>query len=248
MFSLEQLMNKLPYDGIKLIVTDAVFSMEGDTTNLPDIVKIAKKHNASVMVDEAHSLGIFGNKGSGLVNHFGLQNEVDVIMGTFSKSFGTMGGFIAANKEIIEFLKHNARSLMFSASMTPASTAGVLAAIEIIKSEPERMNKLWDLTYYTISQLKTHGFDVGNTETPIIPIYIRDDIKTFKFTKLLSEDGLFVNPVVSPATSSENSLIRFSLMATHTRWQIDSAIEKMVKAANLINLPLNSHHSLKMVI
>jgi 8-amino-7-oxononanoate synthase len=241
MSSLEQILGKLPYDEIKLIVVDAVFSMEGDIAKLPEIVGLAKRYNASIMVDEAHSLGVLGKSGGGLVNQCEMQNDVDLIMGTFSKSFGTMGGFIAANKPIIEFLKHNARSLMFSASMTPASTAGVLAALEIIQKEPERINKLWDLTYYAISQFKTHGFDVGNTETPIIPIYIRDDIKTFKFTKTLHENGVFVNPVVSPATSSENSLIRFSLMATHSKEQIDIAISKMVKAAKQVNLQLNSH-------
>lgn len=243
MHSLEQILNKIPYDELKLIVVDAVFSMEGDIAKLPEIVGLAKRYNASIMVDEAHSLGVLGKNGSGLVSQCGLVNEVDIIMGTFSKSFGTMGGFIAADKTIIEFLKHNARSLMFSASMTPASTAGVLAALEIMKTEPERINKLWDITYYAISQFKTYGFDVGNTETPIIPIYIRDDIKTFKFTKFLAEEGVFVNPVVSPATSSETSLIRFSLMATHTKEQIDSAIKKMLKAAKSVNLQLNSHLS-----
>lgn len=241
MQNLEYILSKIPFNEIKLIVVDGIFSMEGDIAKLSEIVNIAKRYNASIMVDEAHSLGVLGESGRGLVNQCGMQNDVDLIMGTFSKSFGTMGGFIAANKPIIEFLRHNARSLMFSASMTPASTASVLAALEIIKTEPERINMLWELTYYAISQFKTHGFDIGNTETPIIPIYIRNDIKTFKFTKFLSENGVFVNPVVSPATSSENSLIRFSLMATHTKEQIDIAISKMVKAAKYVNLRLNNH-------
>ena len=162
-------------------------------------------------------------------------------MGTFSKSFVSLGGFVAGDRAIIEFLKHNARSLIFSASMTPASTATTLAALEIIKAEPERIKNLWDLTYYALSQFKTNGFDVGNTESPIIPIYIRDDLKTFKFTSLLSKEGVFVNPVVSPATSSDSSLIRFSLMATHTKEQIDFAIEKMIKVAKAIDLTLYNH-------
>lgn len=241
MYSLEHLLAKLPYEAVKLIVVDGVYSMEGDIAKLPEITRLARKYNASVMVDEAHSLGVLGKNGAGVVKNFGLTKDVDLIMGTFSKSFASLGGFIAADKTIIEYLKHNARSLIFSASMTPASTASVLAALEIIKAEPERIKNLWDMTYYAISQFKTHGFDVGQTESPIIPIYIRDDIKTFKFTKFLADEGVFVNPVVSPATSSETSLIRFSLMASHTKEQIDFAIEKMIKVCNLIDVPLMSH-------
>ena len=239
--SLEQLLSRLPLNEVKLIIVDGVFSMEGDIAKLPEIVTLAKQYNASIMVDEAHSLGVLGYSGSGVVNHFGLTKNVDLIMGTFSKSFASLGGFIAADKEIIEFLKHNARSLIFSASMTPASTASVLAALEIIQSEPERIKKLWELTHYAISQFKSLGFDVGQTETPIIPIYIRDDIKTFRFTMLLAQEGVFVNPVVSPATRSDSSLIRFSLMATHTEDQIDLAIEKMLKVAQIIGLPINKY-------
>lgn len=241
MLSLEQVLSRLPFDEVKLIIVDGVFSMEGDIAKLPEISALAKQYNASIMVDEAHSLGVLGNSGRGVVNHFGLTQNVDLIMGTFSKSFASLGGFVAADKEIIEFLKHNARSLIFSASMTPAATASVLAALEIIKLEPERIKKLWELTYYAICQFKTLGFDVGDTESPIIPIYIRDDIKTFKFTSLLAKEGVFVNPVVSPATSSDASLIRFSLMATHTKEQIDFAIEKMVKVAAALDIPLLMH-------
>lgn len=240
MHSLEKVLGKIPYDDVKLIVVDGVFSMDGDIARLPDIVGLAMTHNSAVMVDEAHSLGVFGRNGRGIVNHFGLTHDVDLIMGTFSKSFGSLGGFIAADTSTIEFLKHNARTLMFSASMTPAATASVLAALEIVKQEPERIKKLWELTYYAIYQFKTLGFDVGDTETPIIPIYIRDDFKTFRFTMLLAEEGVFVNPVVSPATSSDAALIRFSLMATHTKEQIDLAIEKMLKVAKAIDLPLFS--------
>jgi len=238
MNSLEGLLSRLPLDEVKLIVVDGIFSMEGDVAKLPETVELAKKYNASVMVDEAHSLGVIGNKGRGLANHFGLTANVDLIMGTFSKSFASLGGFVAADQTIIEYMKHNARSLIFSASMTPASTASVLAALEVIQEEPERIDNLWKLTDYAISQFKFYGFDVGETESPIIPIYIRDDLKTFQFTKLLANEGVFVNPVVSPATSSDSSLIRFSLMATHTKDQIDLAIHKMLKVATSIDMPL----------
>lgn len=247
MYSLDRLLSRLPYEAVKLIVVDGIYSMEGDLAKLPEITRIARKYNASVMVDEAHSLGVMGNNGSGIVKHFGLTSDVDLIMGTFSKSFASLGGFIAADEVVIEYLKHNARSLIFSASMTPASAASALAALEIMQTEPQRMSKLWDLTYYAISQFKTKGFDVGETESPIIPIYIRDDVRTFKFTKMLSDEGVFVNPVVSPATSSESSLIRFSLMATHTKDQIDLAIEKMIDVADKVGLPLFSYAQEEMV-
>jgi 8-amino-7-oxononanoate synthase len=246
MQALEQVLGKLPYQDAKLIVTDGIFSMEGDIAKLPGISALAKKYNASLMVDEAHSLGILGNQGRGVVDHFGLTKDTDLIMGTFSKSFASLGGFIAADCELIEYIKHHARSLMFSASMTPAATASVLAALEIVKQEPERIKNLWELTHYAICQFKTRGFDIGDTESPIIPIYIRDDIKTFQFTTLLSNEGVFVNPVVSPATSSDASLIRFSLMATHTKDQIDFAIEKMLKVINAMDIKLLSYNGVNM--
>lgn len=238
MYSLEQVLSKLNFEEVKLIVVDGVFSMEGDIAKLPEIVSLAHKYNASIMVDEAHSLGVLGKGGRGVANHFNQTNNVELIMGTFSKSFGSLGGFVAANKEIIEYLKHHARSLIFSASMTPAATASVLAALEIIKNEPGHIERLWDLTHYAICQFKNFGFDVGQTETPIIPVYIRDDIKTFLFTTRLFKEGIFVNPVVSPATSSGSSLIRFSIMATHSKSQIDMAIEKMRRVALEIDLPV----------
>lgn len=248
MHSLEQVLSRIPYDEVKLIVVEAVFSMEGDIAKLPEIVGLAQKYNASIMVDEAHSLGVLGQNGKGLVNHCGLVNEVDLIMGTFSKSLASLGGFVAADKTIIEFLKHNARSLIFSASMTPAATASTIAALEIMQSEPERIEKLWEKTNYAIREFKNHGFDIGATETPIIPIYIRNDMKTFEFTARLANEGVFVNPVVSPATSSETSLIRFSLMATHTKEQIDFAIQKMIKVAKDIDLQLNNYPYVKTII
>ena len=174
--------------------------------------------------------------GSGTAAHFGLTDKVDLIMGTFSKSLATIGGFIAADNDTINYLKHNARSLIFSASIAPANAAAVLAALEVIKEEPERITKLWDNTHRALKLIKDAGFDTGHTETPIIPIYIRDDYKTFQLTKMLQDDGVFVNPVVSPAVASTSSLIRFSLMATHTFDQIDQAIEKLVKISKKLDI------------
>jgi len=238
MNSLESVLQRLPYDDAKLIVVDGIFSMEGDIINLPEVVRLSKKYNASIMVDDAHTLGVLGSKGQGTSAHFGLTDEVSLIMGTFSKSFGSLGGFIAADNAIIEYLKHNARSMMFSASMTPASTASVLAALTIIKNEPERIERLWHLTHFAISMFKAKGFDIGLTQSPIIPVYVRDDLKTFTFTKMLLDEGVFVNPVVSPATTSDASLIRFSLMATHTEAQIEEAIEKMYTIACSLGIPM----------
>lgn len=233
---LENILKSLPSDGIKLIVVDGVFSMEGDVANLPQIVKVAEKYSANIMVDEAHSLGVFSKNGSGVSAHFGLTDKIDIIMGTFSKSLASVGGFIASDEHTINYLKHQSRSLMFSASISPANAASAIAAIEIVKAEPWRIEQLWKNTRYALKSLKDLGFDVGKTETPIIPIYVRDDVKTFKLTKMLQDEGVFVNPVVSPAVKSDSSLIRFSLMATHTFEQIDIAIGKIDKAAKILNL------------
>ena len=221
---------------IKLIVVDGIFSMEGDIVKLPELVKLAEKYNASVMVDDAHALGVIGNNGSGTASHFGLTDKVDLIMGTFSKSFASLGGFIAGDKEVINFIKHNSRTLIFSASMTPASTASVLAAIEIMESEPERIQHLWDISAYALSGFKAAGFDTGKSETPIIPLFIRDDIKALQMTMMLLEEGVFVNPVVSPAVPKEDCLIRYSLMATHTKEQVEISIEKITKAAKSLGI------------
>jgi 8-amino-7-oxononanoate synthase len=238
--SLEKVLQKTEADKIKLIVVDGVFSMEGDIAKLPEIVKLAEKYTANVMVDDAHGLGVIGHLGAGTASHFGLTDKVDLIMGTFSKSLASIGGFIAADSDTINYLKHNARSLIFSASIAPANAASVIAAIDLIQSEPERIDKLWVNTRYAKAALESAGFDVGHTETPIIPIYIRDDFKTFKLTKLLLEDGVFVNPVVSPAVASTSSLIRFSLMATHTIEQIDEAIGKITKISKQLGILDNS--------
>lgn len=236
MHSLEKALKTCKPDKIKLIVVDGIFSMEGDIVKLPEIVELAKKYNASIFVDDAHSLGVIGKKGAGTASHFGLTDEVDLIMGTFSKSLASIGGFIASDKDTINFLKHNSRSYIFSASITPAATASVLAALEIIQNEPERIDKLWANTRYALDNLRVMGFDIGHTESPIIPLYVRDNLKTFKITKMLFDDGIFVNPVVSPAVSSDASLIRFSLMATHTFEQIDIALDKISKNAKKLQI------------
>jgi 8-amino-7-oxononanoate synthase len=239
MVSLEKKLMGCEIDSVKLIVVDGIFSMEGDIVKLPEIVELAEKYNATIMVDDAHSLGVLGKNGSGTASHFGLTNKVDLIMGTFSKSFASLGGFIAADKEIINYIKHNSRSLIFSASMTPPSVATVLAAIEITENEPERIKHLWEITNYALKGFKTMGFNTGKTESPIIPLFIGDDIKALQLTMLLLEDGIFVNPVVSPAVPKEDSLIRYSLMATHTKQQVDISIEKITKAAKKLGV-LNS--------
>jgi 8-amino-7-oxononanoate synthase len=223
-------------DRIKLIVVDGIFSMEGDIINLPELVRLAEKYKASVMVDDAHSLGVLGKNGSGTASHFGLTDKVDLIMGTFSKSFASLGGFIAADKEVINFIKHNSRTLIFSASMTPASAAAVLASIEIMENEPERIKHLWDITAYALNGFKSAGFDTGKSETPIIPLFIRDDIKALQLTQMLLAEGVFVNPVVSPAVPKEDCLIRYSLMATHTKEQVEISIDKITKAAKSLGI------------
>lgn len=227
MESLEKKLQQCEPDKLKLIVVDGVFSMEGDVAKLPEIVALCKKYDASVYVDEAHSLGVFGKQGRGICDHFGLSKEVDVIMGTFSKSLASIGGFCAADESVINFLRHNARPYIFSASITPAATASALAALEIMKSEPERMEHLWKITKMALDGFRNLGFEIGRTETPIIPLYIRDNEKTFLFTKLLFEEGIFLNPVVSPAVPSNDTLVRFSLMATHTEEQVAIALEKI---------------------
>lgn len=238
MADLERILKSLPADCIRLIVVDGIFSMEGDIVKLPEIVNLAKLHGANVMVDDAHALGVIGKKGAGTASHFGLTNDVDLIMGTFSKSLASLGGFIASDSQVIEYLKHHARSQIFSASMTPASAASVLAAIDIMEAEPERIEQLWRNTHHALAMLTEMGFDIGATETPIIPIYVRDNIKTFKLTRQLLDAGVFVNPVVSPAVSNDETLIRFSLMATHTIKQIDYALNKLYEVAQQLEVPL----------
>lgn len=229
MESLEKQLQRCEPDKVKLIVTDGVFSMEGDVANLPEIVRLAKKYNASVMVDEAHGIGVFGRGGRGTCDHFGVRDDVELIMGTFSKSFASLGGFIATNKEITNFLRHHSRSYIFTASITPASTAAALAALEIMQKEPERQARLWEVTNFALEGFRNMGCEIGNTSTPIIPLFIRDNNKTFAITRDLLNEGIFVNPVVSPAVAPQDTLIRFSLMATHTKEQVTTALEKIQK-------------------
>ena len=229
MESLEKQLQRCEPDKVKLIVTDGVFSMEGDVANIPEIVRLAKKYNASVMVDEAHAIGVFGEGGRGITHHFGATKDVALIMGTFSKSFASLGGFIATDKEITNFLRHHSRSYIFTASITPASTAAALKAIDIMIEEPGRQEHLWEITNYALEGFRNMGAEIGNTSTPIIPLFIRDNFKTFSITHDLLEEGIFVNPVVSPAVAPEDTLIRFSLMATHTKEQVTHALEAIQK-------------------
>lgn len=233
---LERQLKRCSPDKIKLIATDGVFSMEGDVAKLTEMNKLAKKYSASLYVDEAHSLGVFGKTGAGVTEHFGLSDDVDVMMGTFSKSLGTIGGFVAANNDIINFLKHNSRTLIFSASITPASTGCVLAALDVMKEETWRKEQLWANTHRAKEGFEKAGFEIGPTETPIIPLYVRNNEKTFQLTSMLMEDGVFVNPVVAPAVPSEDTLIRYSLMATHTFEQVDESLHKITKAARKLNI------------
>ncbi len=237
MESLEKQLQKCDPDKVKLIVIDGVFSMEGDIANLPEIVALSKKYNASVMVDEAHGIGVLGKQGRGTCDHFGVSNDVDLIMGTFSKSFASIGGFIAADKDTINYLRHHSRSYIFSASNTPAATAAVDAALDIMLNEPERIEHLWKLTNYALAGFRDMGCEIGHTSTPIIPLFIRDNDLTFLIVRELFDAGVFVNPVVAPAVAPQDTLIRFSLMATHTIEQLDyalDAIRKVFKSYHLI--------------
>lgn len=237
MASLEAQLKKCDPDKVKLIVTDGVFSMEGDVANLPEIVRLAKQYNAQIMVDEAHGIGVFGEGGRGTCNHFGVTDDVDLIMGTFSKSFASLGGFIATDKVVTNFLRHHSRSYIFTASITPASTAAANAALDIMLAEPERQEHLWAITNYALESFRAMGCEIGHTSTPIIPLFIRDDYKTFHVTRDLLDEGVFVNPVVTPAVAPQDTLIRYSLMATHTKEQVTrslEAIEKVFKKYDLL--------------
>ena len=241
MEDLEAKLQKLPPSSVRLIALDGVFSMEGDIAKLPDIVSLADTYGANIMVDDAHGLGVVGLNGAGTASHFGLTDKVDVIMGTFSKSFASLGGFIAADDTIIEYLKHTARALIFSASMTPAAAASVIATLDIIESEPEHIKRLWDNTDYARKLLHEAGFDTGKvSETPIIPIYIRNEEGVFSITKRLQDNGVFVNPVVPPAVQPDATLLRFSLMATHTFSQIETAVDKLKDAFRQEGIPIHA--------
>lgn len=229
MDDLERVLQKLPHEAVKLIVVDGVFSMEGDLANLPKIVEFKHKYNCSVMVDEAHGIGVFGKQGRGVCDYFGLTDEVDLIMGTFSKSLASIGGFIASDKDTINYIKHNCRSYIFSASNTPAATAAALEALHIIQAEPERLRHLWDVTNYALRRFREEGFEIGDTRSPIIPLYVRDIDKTFMVTKLAFDAGVFINSVVPPACAPQDTLVRFALMATHTEEQVERGVQILRK-------------------
>lgn len=227
MEALEAKLKLVPADAPKLIVVDGVYSMEGDIAPIPKMVELCEKYNASIMIDDAHGLGVIGENGSGTASHFGLTDKVDLIMGTFSKSFGSLGGFISGDETIINYLKHNSRSLIFSASMTPAAVAAASRALDIMIEEPERREKLWKVTHHAQKAFKENGFDTGHTQSPIIPLFVRDTIKAMKIVRMAYEKGVFITPVIAPAVPEKDVLIRFALMATHTCEQVDEAVEKL---------------------
>ena len=229
MEDLENLLKSLPHEAVKLIVVDGVFSMEGDLCKLPEIVELKHKYNCSIMVDEAHGLGVFGRNGRGVCDHFGLTDEVDLIMGTFSKSLASIGGFIAGDSDTINYLRHTCRTYIFSASNAPAATAAALEALHILKSEPERIEDLWKVTRYALRRFREEGFEIGETESPIIPLYVHDVEKTFLITKLAYDAGVFINPVIPPACAPQDTLVRFALMATHTEEQVERGIQMLKK-------------------
>ena len=229
MDALEKKLKACEPDAPKMIVVDGVYSMLGDLCPLPQICELAEKYNASVMVDDAHGLGVFGKNGSDTADYFGLTDKVDLIMGTFSKSFGSLGGFIAGSEPVINYLKHNARSLIFSASMTPAAVAAASKALDIMQSEPERIEHLWDITRYAHAKFRENGFDINATQSPIIPLMVRDTKKAMQIVTLAYNEGVFITPVIAPAVPEKDVLIRFALMATHTKEHIDIAVEKLTK-------------------
>lgn len=233
---LEKVLSNLDKDCGKLIIIDGVYSMEGDIAPLPEIIEVARKYNARVMVDDAHGVGVLGETGAGTAEHFNLIDETDIIMGTFSKSFASLGGFIASKRELIEYLKHKSRPLIFSASISPPNTAAALEALRIMRSEPERRQKLWENAKRLQEGLRSYGFNIGNTQTPIVPVYIGDEMLTFKICMELEEEGVFVNPVIPPGVPQGKSLLRLSVMATHEFEHIDMAVEKIAKVGKKYNL------------
>ncbi|MDO4695190.1 aminotransferase class I/II-fold pyridoxal phosphate-dependent enzyme [Porphyromonas sp.] len=236
MADLESQLQRCEPDAVKLIIIDSVFSMEGDLANLPEIVRLKNKYDATLLVDEAHGIGVFGKEGRGVCDHFDLTDQVDLIMGTFSKSLASIGGFIAGDSSIINWIRHNARTYIFSASITPSSTAAALEALRIMKSEPERLERLWDVTNYALKRFREEGFEIGPTESPIIPLYVRDMDKTFIVTKLAFDEGVFINPVIPPACAPQDTLVRVALMATHTKEQVDLAVERLKKCFKQLDL------------
>lgn len=236
MKDLERILITLEENGGSLIVTDGVFSMEGDLANLPEIVKLKKKYGARLLVDDAHGIGVMGGNGRGTGEHFGCEEDVDLVMGTFSKSFASLGGFIAGDKTVTEYIKHHARALIFSASIPPSNAAAVIAALDVMEKEPDRRERLWQITHKMLKGFKGLGFDTGKSETPVIPIIIGDDERTFLFWKQLFEAGVFVNPIVSPAVPPDQSLLRTSYMATHTDEMLDKVLEIFKKIGKKLGI------------
>jgi len=225
MGGLEERLRSIEPERAAMIVVDGVFSMEGDLAELPRIVELKKRFGARVMVDDAHGVGVLGEHGRGTAEHFGLEHETDLVMGTFSKSLAAVGGFVAGERAVVDFIKHKARSLIFSASPPPASVASVIKAIEIIEREPERRQRLWDSTRYMKHEFTTMGFDTGASASPVIPLVVGEDLTAFKMTVRLQDEGVFANPVVSPAVPEGRAMMRTSYMATHTREHLDRALE-----------------------
>ena len=236
MADLRRVLESAPKDAGKLLIIDGVYSMAGDIAPLPEIMKIAREFGVRVMVDDAHSIGVLGENGRGTSNYFHMDKETDIIMGTFSKSFASLGGFIAGDEDVIFYVKHTARSFIFSASMSPANTGAAIAALEVIKSEPERIEHLWKIADRMRNGLKQLGFDVGTSNTPIIPVYIRDRMKTVLMWKELFDNGVYCNPVLPPAVPPTESLLRTSYIATHTEEQIDRALEIFEKAGKKLGV------------
>jgi 8-amino-7-oxononanoate synthase len=220
----------------RLVVVDGVFSMEGDIAPLPEIVSVAREFAAGVMVDDAHGIGVLGQTGRGTAEHFGLEQEVDLVMGTFSKSMASVGGFIAGNTTVIDYIKHRARTLIFSAAPPPASAAAALATVEIMDREPQRRERLWENTRFFADGLRSLGLDTGNSETPVVPVVVGEDLTALRMVHRLQEEGVFVNCVLSPATPPGRALIRTSLMATHSREQLVRALEAFEKVGREVGL------------
>lgn len=220
----------------KLIVADGVFSMEGDIVDLPGIAKLAEKYQAQVLIDDAHSIGVLGKYGRGTGEHFGLEDKVDLVLGTFSKSFASIGGFVAGDAYVLDYIKHHSRTLIFSASMPPAATAAVIAAVDIIEKEPERIEHLWRNVRKVKKAFDDLGFNTGHTQSPIIPIHVGEDMKTFEFWKQLYENGIFTNPVITPAVPPGQGLIRTSYMATHTDDILDQIIDTVARVGCNVGL------------
>jgi len=236
MADLEKVLSSLDKETGKLLVVDGVFSMEGDLANLPKVVELSKKYKAKVMVDDAHGIGVMGKNGRGTCEHFGVEDDIDIVMGTFSKSVASLGGFVAGDAKIISYIKHFARSLIFSASITPASVATALATVDIIQTDPERRERLWNITKKMKSGFQSMGYDTGPTETPIIPAIIGSDEMAFMLWRLLREDGIFANPVIYPAVPKDQALIRTSYSATHTDEELDTVLASFEKCGKQLGI------------